>query len=79
MRKQNKIDYNNKRENQNRIPHVYNVGDLVYLMKDKLLVKNDINREGPYEIIDVNTNGTVAIRRGPILQTVNVRRLVPHF
>jgi hypothetical protein len=30
-------------------------------------------------IVDVRTNGTVVIRRGPILQTVNIRRLVPHF
>ena len=69
--KQAKIDYNNERENKNRIPHVYKVGDLAYLLKDKLLAKNDIDREGPYEVIDVHTNGTVAIRRGPIVQTVN--------
>ena len=80
LRKQAKIDKNNERENKSRIPHEYSVGDRAYLLKDKLLAKNDIDREGPYEIMDVNiTNGTVAIRRGPIVQTVNVRRLVPHF
>ena len=80
LRKQQKIDYNNERENKNRIPHIYKVGDLAYLSKDKLLAKNDIDREGPYEIMDVNnTNGTAAIRRGTIVQTVNIRRLIPHF
>ena len=48
-------------------------------MKDILLGKNEPDQEGPYEIIDVNANSTVAIRRGAIIQTVNIHRLVPHF
>jgi len=79
LRKQSKINKNNERENKSRIPHQYNVGDRVYLLTNLLQGKNDIDREGPYEIIDVHSNGTVAIRRGSIIQTVNIRRIVPLF
>ena len=79
LRKQAKIDYNNDNENKKRIPHKYSVGDKAYLLLKTLLGKNEVNREGLYEIIDVFTNGTVAIRRGAIVQTLNIRRLVPHF
>jgi len=77
--KQHRINYNNDHENKTCVPHVYTVGDRAYLMKDILLGKNEPNRKGSYEIINVNTNGTVAISRGAIIQTVNIRHLVPHF
>ena len=80
LRKQNKINYNNDCENKSRIPHAYSIGDRAYLMKDTLVGKNDIDREGPYEIIDIDTiNGTITIRRGAIIQTINIRRLVLYF
>ena len=78
-RKQHRINYNNDHKNKTRVLHVYTVGDRAYLMKDILLGKNEPDREGPYEIIDVNANSTVAIRRGAIIQTVNIYRLVLHF
>ena len=52
---------------------------MAYLLKDVLVSKNDIDHEGLYEIIDMGTNGTVTIRYGPIIQTVNVRHLVLHL
>ena len=64
---------------EHKTPHGYSVGDKAYLLLNKLLGKNAIDREGPYEVIDVFTNGTVAIRRGALIQTVSIRRLVPHF
>ena len=71
-----KINYNNDRQNKSRIPYAYSVGDMAYLLKDILVSKNNIDCEGPYEIIDVGTNGTVNICHGPDIQTINVRCLV---
>ena len=45
----------------------------------KISKKYEIDREGQYEVIDAFTNGTVAIRRGAIIQTVSIRRLAPQF
>ena len=36
-------------------------------------------REGPYEILKVNSNGTVRIQKGAIKDTVNLRRITPYF
>ena len=79
LRKQQKINYNNDHKNKSRIPHAYTVGDRAYLLKDILVGKNDIDHEGPYEIININTNGTVAIHWSPIIKIINVCHLVPHF
>ena len=61
------------------LPHEHSVGEKSCLLLNKLLGKNEIDREGPHEVIDVFANGTVATRRGAIIQTVSIRRLVPHF
>jgi hypothetical protein len=75
-RKQQIIQKNNKRENSKRIFHEYKVGDEV------LLERNNPNKleqpyEGPYKVVQVNTNGTVRLQMGPVLDTVNIRRLQP--
>ena len=67
------------RENKSQIPDKHKIGDKVHLLKNVLVRKNDLDREGPYDVIDVHTNGTVAIRRGAIVQTANIRRLLPYF
>ena len=36
-------------------------------------------REGPYEIVRVNANGTVRIRKGAVRDTVNIRLVTPYF
>jgi len=56
QQKQKKINYNNQRENNTRIPHTYEVGDLV-LMRDKKARKLEMPHEGPYEITEVFNEG----------------------
>ena len=70
-RKQKLINSNNERENKRRIAHEYNVGDKV------LLVRHDANKyerpyDGPYTIRQVYDNGTVKIKRGTVIDTVNI-------
>lgn len=78
QQKQNIINKNNKRENSTRIEHKYKVGD-------KVLITNMSNRklhapsQGPFPILEVNTNGTVKIQRGKIRETINIRRLLPFY
>jgi hypothetical protein len=79
MRKQESIDKSNKQENRKRIPHTYNVGDKVLLEKPGKQGKMSAPREGPYEIVHVSTNGTVRIKKGIVIQRVNIRRLTPYF
>jgi len=77
-RKQKLIDQNNERENANRKPHTYNVGD-------KVLIKNDWSAKyrkvaflGPYPITNVNNNGTVRVALNDIVTDVyNIRNVRP--
>ena len=75
-RKQERIKYNNKRENKKRTPHACDVGDKV------LMIRHDARKyerpcEGPCKIRQVNDNGTVKIKMGKVIDTVNIRRLKP--
>ena len=74
--KQKKIDENNKRENSTRIPHIYNVGDRV-LLKRGTENKYETPYEGPYPVIKVYDNGTVCLKIKSMIDTVNIRRLIP--
>ena len=62
-RKQTQILRDNERENSKRIAHEYNVGDRVYVVRNK----DDVSRKmtapktGPYAVTDVYDNGTVRI------------------
>ena len=76
LRKQKLIDENNRRENAKRLEHVYHTGDKV------LVTRHDANKYetpylGPYKIREVYTNGTVLVKRGKVLETINIRRLKP--
>ena len=87
-RRQRIATENNARENARRIPHHYNVGDLVLKAKgnpsDKGGIRPTMQRpyEGPYEIHRVWNNGTVTIRRtvrgGAIFERINIRRIRPY-
>jgi hypothetical protein len=79
MQKQESIDKSNKQENRKTIPHTYNVGDKVLLEKPGKQAKMLAPREGPYEIVHVSINGTVRIKKGIVIQHVNIRRLTPYF
>jgi len=76
-RKQKVINYNNARENAKRLKYTYTVGEKV------LLERHDANKFekpylGPYRVEEVFTNGTVRIKRGKIIETVNIRRILPY-
>jgi hypothetical protein len=79
-RKQEIINKNNTRENAKRIPYKYQVGRQVLLDVSKTTqskyAKNPF--EGPYTILRVNDNGTIAIQKGPVIETVNIRNVKPY-
>jgi hypothetical protein len=83
-RKQQLINKNNKRENATRIPHTYQVGDMV-------VIKADPNRKydtrlpysDPRTIEKVYANGTVKLRQvtprgGALTQIWNLRNIKPY-
>ena len=79
-RKQKAINYNNQRENSKRIPYKYQVNQQVMLdvtgtTKAKY-AKNPY--EGPYKILQVNENGTVVLKMGPVIDTVSIRNIKPY-
>ena len=77
QRKQKQINANNRKENSKRIDHDYRVGDKVLLLKDGVLRKLKCPTEGPYEIIEVYSNGTVRIQHGLVQERLNIRRIKP--
>ena len=79
QQKQNKIYKNNLQENSKRIPHEYKVGDNILIdVKYKTKSKYGMNPyDGPYQITKVNNNGTVVIRKGPVLEPINIRQIKP--
>ena len=79
QRKQKIVNYNNKRENNKRVPHDYKVGDFVYIIKDGVYRKLEGDKLGPFPITQVFTNGTVRIQRDLVNERINIRRLTPHF
>ena len=76
-RKQNEMNKNNERENRKRIRHTYSVGDKVLLEIPTKQRKHRQQRDGPYTIERVNTNGTIRIRRKNVSDLVNIRRVTP--
>jgi hypothetical protein len=80
-RKQTQVLRDNIRENDKRIEHEYNVGDFVYVVRDKddVARKMTAPKTGPYAVTDVYDNGTVRIQRGNVNERINIRRIEPHF
>jgi len=76
-RKQKLIDQNNKKENRKRIQHTYHMGDKVLLLVPNAR-KYERPYDGPYEITQVNTNGTVRLRQGAVESTYNIRQIKPY-
>jgi transposase InsO family protein len=82
-RKQRLIVQNNKRENATRLPHVYSVGDQVLVATDPNRKYGEDRYKGPFEVTAVNDNGTLTLRQdtprgGAVLQTWNLRNIVPY-
>ena len=79
LQKQKQIDRSNERENKSRIDHKYSRGDCVLLTTPGLLRKGSSPRTGPYQVVDVQDNGTITIENGPVQQTANIRCVTPYF
>jgi len=77
-RKQHAINTNNQKENKKRISHQYRVGDKVLYRVDSLSKYSENPYDGPYEIVRVNTNGTVRLKMDAVTDTVNIRLLKPY-
>ena len=59
------------KENKKRTPHTYNVGDKALMIRHDAC-KYERPYEGPYKIRQVNDNGTVKIKMGKVIDTVNI-------
>ena len=77
--KQQSTNYDNIRENSKRVTHDYKVGDYVYVLRDGNYRKLEGDKQGPYAVTEVFTNGTVRIQKGIVNERINIRRLTPHF
>jgi transposase InsO family protein len=77
-RKQMIIEKNNKAENATRIPHNYQIGDMV-LIRRGTENKYETPFKGPFAILKVNDNGTVRIKVKNVEDTYNIRRLTPYI
>lgn len=78
LNRQREINKSNTRENSSRIAHEYHRGDRVLLTTPGILSKLKSPRTGPYNVVDVHSNGTVTIDRGHVRQRVNIRRILPY-
>ena len=78
-RKQKIINQNNKKENSNRVPYSYQANQLVMLdVTGTTKAKYAQNPyKGPYKVLKVNDNGTVVLQMGPLINTVNIRKIKP--
>ncbi|MGH7973972.1 MAG: hypothetical protein ACREBR_00500 [bacterium] len=77
-RKQRLIEKSNRRENEGRVAHIYEVGDMVLVDHGRPVPKLARRTEGPYEVVRVYINGTVDIRLCPvIIERINIRRIRP--
>jgi hypothetical protein len=76
QRKQTRINENNKRENKSRRAHACSLGDKL-LVKARKNSKHELECDGPYEITQVNDNGTVRFQKGMVNDVTNIRRIKP--
>jgi hypothetical protein len=76
QRKQTRINENNKRENKSRHAHAHSLGDKI-LVKARKNSKHKLECDGPYEITQVNDNGTVRFQKGTVNDAMNIRRIKP--
>ena len=77
QQKQALIHKNNVRENSTRILHTYQPGDKVLVSRNSPH-KYERPYDGPYEVLQVNTNGTVRLQMGSVSDVVNIRRIHPY-
>ena len=73
---------NNERENQSRKDQDYKVGQKVPILNKNQLrgkLEPTVLNEGPWLILQTNTNGTVTIKRNNYIERINIRRIRPFF
>ena len=78
MRRQAAINKNNFKENKSRIPHHYQVGDLVMIKHQGTRRKLSSPFSEPYPVERVYNNGTLLIRKGPVAKRLNMRLCTPY-
>ena len=68
---------NNLRENAKRRHHDYKIDDMV-LVSNKDVKRKIWEKQGPFRIVTIYTNGTVSIQRSTsVVERINIRRLTP--
>ena len=81
-RKQHVIRKNNERENANRIPHTYSVGERVMVSQPQHRKYGNPKFKGPFTVDSVNDNGTLRLRvpkgAGAVYETWNIRNIHPY-
>ena len=75
--KQQLIHKNNIIENSKCISHQYKVGDKV-MLENHHANKYEQLYKGPYLVTQVNTNGTVCLKIGGVMDTMNIRCIHPY-
>jgi NADH:ubiquinone oxidoreductase subunit len=77
--KQRLINTNKSIENKIRIPCTYQIHEHVLREgKPKSSKYGPAVWEGPFEIVKINGNGSICIRKGILTETVNLRRIKPY-
>ena len=78
QKKQKIIDKNNARENSRWVEFDYRVGQKILIINTDIQRKLDNPTTGPYEITDVFSNRTICIRRGNVLEHLDIRHTKPY-
>jgi transposase InsO family protein len=76
--KQTRINKNTTAENAKRKPYEYSIGQKVMILQDPSRKFGTDAYKGPYEITQINNNGTVRLRIGAVQQTYNIRNIHPY-
>ena len=71
------IDARLIRANRRRIKHEFKVGQQVFVNVPNRDHKLDLVKRGPFPILQVHTNNTVTLQRGPIIERINIRHISP--
>lgn len=79
QRKQRIINQNNQKENSKRIPHEYQVNDLILVKNYSKSKYGQAPYVGPYPIVQVNDNGTLRYSKGAVSDVVNIRNATPYI
>jgi hypothetical protein len=65
-----------QKQTRNLDGHACSLGDKI-LVKARKNSKHELECDGPYEITQVNDNGTVRFQKGTVNDVTNIRRIKP--